>query len=197
MYKIEQNDESSISSIPIVKNDEMNNKVRCIDHMKKLYCKSLEEYNSKIKEQIDLKLPIILFGFSKGCIVLNQFCTELISPSIESSIELEPVTEFLIKIKHIFWLDGGHSGTVNSWITNEEIVQNIKKFQWSCYVYITPYQLRSQKFVAIQEYNKFIELLEKFNVNFKDMYYFKDQENVDYDLNLHFELLKHFDSKLN
>lgn len=180
----------------IVGNDEMMNKIRCIDHMKKLYFKSLEEYNSKKKDQIDQNLPIILFGFSKGCIVLNQFCAESSCSSIESSIEFKHTRQFLMQIKHIFWLDGGHSGTTNSWITNQEIIQFVKKFQWSCYVFITPYQLKSQKFVAVQEYKKFIELLETINVNIKNIYYFEEQENEDYDLNLHFELLKHFDSNL-
>lgn len=161
--------------------------------MKKLYFKSLSEYNLVHNDQIEEKLPIILCGFSKGCVVLNQFCAELssfIDPGFES------LKEFLTQIKHIFWLDGGHSGTSNSWITTEEIIQHIKKFEWSCYVYITPYQLKSQKIIAVQEYESFIALLKKINVNIKNIYYFQERENGEYDVNLHFELLKHFDSNL-
>ncbi|RNA32594.1 hypothetical protein BpHYR1_038721 [Brachionus plicatilis] len=165
-------DQSELNSMP-VQADAGTNKTSCIDHVKKLLFKSLSEYNSSTKkDQIDDKLPIILCGFSKGCVVLNQFCTEL-CPSIRPSTDYESVHEFLTQIKHIFWLDGGHSGTENSWIKSEEIVQSIKQFKWSCYVFVTPYQLKSQKLMAVQEYHTFIELLKKND----------DKENEDYDTN--------------
>ncbi len=81
------------------------------------------------------------------------------------------------------------------WITRHDVIKHIKEFNWSCYVYVTPYQIKSRKLWAIEEYNKFIDLLAKYNVNMKNIYYFEEKED-DFDINIHFEILKIFDSSL-
>lgn len=94
----------------------------------------------------------------------------------------------------MFWLDGGHSGQVNSWIVDEGIIRLIQGLNWACYV--TPYQMISRKIRAIEEYKKFTELLMKLNFNCKNVYYFKDKKEEDFDVCLHFKLLEHFDTAL-
>ncbi|CAF0715861.1 unnamed protein product [Brachionus calyciflorus] len=189
---LDQKEENSQSSIPEYN---FSNKLQCYEHIKALYVNSIKDFNSKEESKIDETLPIIICGFSKGCVVLNQLFTEL--ASIDSNLDQnEQNIDFLKSIKHIFWLDGGHSGSSNSWLTSEEAIKCIKNSNLSCYVYVTPYQMKSLKFWAIQEYETFMELLKKFDVTFKSIYYFKDQESEDYDVNLHFELLKYFDTNL-
>lgn len=81
------------------------------------------------------------------------------------------------------------------WITKNDVIEHIKEFNWSCYVYVTPYQIKSRKLWYIEEYNKFIDLLAKNNVNMKNVYYFENKEG-DFDIEIHFELLRIFDSSL-
>ncbi len=175
----------------------LNRKLRCWSHLHKVFTNSIEKYNNDLKEnesQIDATLPIILCAFSKGCVVLNQLCKEL--EDFEENIDVtEETRSFLKQIRHTIWLDGGHSGTKNSWITKEEIILIIKKLNWSCYVYVTPYQIKSPKYWAIEEYNKFVDLLKSSNVNMKHVYYFEEKED-DFDVDIHFEILKVFDSFL-
>jgi hypothetical protein len=55
--------------------------------------------------------------FSKGCVVLNQLCHELIylkklfcSNKINDQDNLKL---FFNQVKNVFWLDGGHNGGSN------------------------------------------------------------------------------------
>lgn len=199
--KLDFEDESSNSPIE----DEVTNKARSWEHLLKLYQNSISNYNNSLnpdENKLDPSLPIIYCAFSKGCVVLNQLCKELsiIKNLNESSFSQEDqssqLNDFLKQVKHLIWLDGGHSGTCDSWLTNEETIELIEKFNWACYVYVTPYQLKSRKFWAIEEYQKFIDILIKYKVKMKNIYYFQEKEDEDYDVNLHFELLKHFDTNL-
>lgn len=156
--------------------------------MKQLFQNSIELFNIEFNNEIDLNLPIILCGFSKGCIVLNQLCNEL-------ELITEPdLVDFRDKITHLIYLDGGHCGTSNAWITREEVVNLIKCLNWNCFVYITPYNMssRSIKLWAIKEYEIFIELLKKYNVNLVNKCYFADDEE-NFELNKHFEILNEFE----
>lgn len=200
--KLDDNDDSSISSISSDKNNNnsLASKERCWSHLMKIFDNSIQKFNSDLdinENKIDPDLPIILCAFSKGCIVLNQLCSELERISTETSNDLNEELElFKRRVNHLIWLDGGHSGSSNSWITNEEKVLNMRELNWCCYVYVTPYQMMSNKYWAINEYNKFISLLDQLKLCFKNKYYFKENENDDYDVNIHFEILNFFDTNL-
>ena len=175
-----------------------NKKLRCWNHLQKIYINSIEKYNNDLKDNqtpIDPNLPIILCAFSKGCVILNQLCKELQDFGENSELKEASTHSFLKQIHHSIWLDGGHSGTKNSWITKEEIVSLIKGLKWSCYVYVTPYQVKSPKYWAVEEYNTFVSLLKDSNVNMKHAYYFEEKEE-DFDVDIHFEILKAFDAFL-
>lgn len=69
---------------------------------------------------------LTLIGFSKGCVVLNQFLHEFHyykSFTPEDSNEMK----FISKIKDMYWLDGGHSGGKNTWITSTKILETLAK----------------------------------------------------------------------
>ncbi|KAG8262871.1 hypothetical protein J6590_045070 [Homalodisca vitripennis] len=72
------------------------------------------------------KTDIQLMGFSKGCVVLNQFIYEFhycktLTPEDDSMCQLIP------RIRHMFWLDGGHAGGKNTWITSRSLLETLTR----------------------------------------------------------------------
>lgn len=63
-----------------------------------------------------------MIGFSKGCVVLNQFLYEF--QHIKSSDD--ELKSFISKIESMYWLDGGHSGGKNTWITSRTVLECLK-----------------------------------------------------------------------
>ena len=171
-------------------------KIDCLKHLGKLYKNIIGEGMQSAGE-----LPIIVCGFSKGCIVLNEICKELLNSSL-FDVELK---DFISKLKHIMWLDGGHSGTFGAWITDRNIILNLLKLDVYLYVYTTPYQIsdNNPKKWAVKEHRIFLDLLGKCfteNYNYKAKLYYLNEANVDdeknYELEAHFKILKLFDCQL-
>lgn len=70
------------------------------------------------------QFDIILIGFSKGCVVLNQFIYEYhylktLTPDVSALM--------VSKIKDMYWLDGGHSGGKNTWITSRPLLETLTR----------------------------------------------------------------------
>ncbi|KAH7964756.1 hypothetical protein HPB49_001185 [Dermacentor silvarum] len=85
-----------------------------------------------------LELPLVLIGFSKGCIVLNQFLYAI------KALEVQPdddVIALVRRIKAMYWLDGGHSGGSNTWVTKEVILKSFRPCDIKVYIHVTPYQV--------------------------------------------------------
>jgi hypothetical protein len=198
-----EDDEKNRKKFKTIHNKEDN--LKCWFHFYKLFQNSIETFNSSLHEnenKIDFSLPIVLCSFSKGCIVINQLCNELVDLCelkdenlLAKEADFEALFTFAKQIRHVMWLDGGHSGSSNSWITKESVIDLIKHLNWSCYVYVTPYQVKSNKVWAVEEYNTFLDLLAKFEVKNKHKYYFDDKED-DYDIEIHFEILNEFEALL-
>lgn len=207
----ENDDESSNSSIstrPNMDSSVSSNRLRCWQHISKLTKNAIAECNRAASGTIDESLPIVVCGFSKGCVVLNQMCHELVEVSklteqaaAESNNnnnceETKSLGEFSARVKHLIWLDGGHSGSSNSWIVDERTIETIRRMHMACYVYVTPYQMKSTKTWAIDEYEKFVALLDKCHVSCRKIYYFQAREDDDFDVDLHFQILREFDTNL-
>lgn len=68
------------------------------------------------RESLNLdKANLALMGFSKGCVVLNQFIYEFhyyktLTPDDSTMMRL------VSRIKDMYWLDGGHGGGKNTWM---------------------------------------------------------------------------------
>ena len=67
-----------------------------------------------------------LMGFSKGCVVLNQFLHEIHYHQNLKERD-EEIAKFISRIKEMSWLDGGHSGQKDTWITDETILDSFVK----------------------------------------------------------------------
>lgn len=72
------------------------------------------------------KAHIRLVGFSKGCVVLNQFLYEF---HYLKTLTPDDVTMMGLvhRIKEMFWLDGGHAGGKNTWITSRALLETLTR----------------------------------------------------------------------
>ncbi|KAH8267993.1 hypothetical protein KR018_001270 [Drosophila ironensis] len=79
------------------------------------------------RENLNLdKSKLVLIGFSKGCVVLNQFIYEFhylktLTPDDSSMCRL------LSRITDMYWLDGGHGGQKNTWITSRSLLETLTR----------------------------------------------------------------------
>lgn len=69
---------------------------------------------------------LLLIGFSKGCVVLNQFLHEFHFYQNQKELNND-MGKFISRIKEIWWLDGGHPGKKDTWITDEKILESFIK----------------------------------------------------------------------
>ena len=129
--------------------------------------------------------PITIVGFSKGCVPLNQIMFEL------STANLPPeAASFSSKIKSVYWLDAGHNGRKDTWITNDFVLQKIVSTNIQLFIHVTPYQVKdlNRPWVG-KEKKKFIQKLKSFHANFIETEHHFDMPGS---LDLHFSILTEF-----
>lgn len=144
------------------------------------------------EEDATFDFQVILVGFSKGCVVLNQIIYELYELSMVSAEGDTPLNDFASRISDMYWLDGGHSGESNTWVTDEKFLDHLAKRVPSIRirVHVTPYQINDSTRPWIgKEQKKFVESLHSFGANIKDKVHFQDR---DPSLAFHFKLLERF-----
>ena len=129
--------------------------------------------------------PVCLIGFSKGCVVLNQLLYDL-----SELDENDKVFDFVKKVNKMIWLDGGHSGSSNTWLTNAALLRRPAALGVHFECHVTPYQINDQQRPWIgKEYLVFIENLRSANVSLTEKIHF---ENKMASLTNHFNILKDF-----
>ncbi|XP_052532363.1 mitochondrial protein C2orf69 homolog [Tympanuchus pallidicinctus] len=112
-----------------------------------------------------------LIGFSKGCVVLNQLLYELKEAKKDKN-----TNAFLKNIKAIYWLDGGHSGGSNTWVTYPEVLKELAQTGIEVHSHVTPYQVFDTMRSWIgREHEKFVQILEEFGVEINDQLHFADE----------------------
>lgn len=144
------------------------------------------------EEDPTYEFPVVLVGFSKGCVVLNQIIYELsmVSEGVDPRL-----TDFVSRISTMYWLDGGHSGESNTWITDEKCLYHLAKHVPSIRVHVTPYQIKDSSRPWIgREQKKFVEILRSLGAkDVKVKIHFQDR---DPSLAFHFKLLENFKGKV-
>lgn len=148
---------------------------------------------------------ITLVGFSKGCIVLNQFLHEVAwyTENLSTSEKYDPTRKaelktFIDSIQHIYWLDGGHSGQKDVWVRSKQILTPLKHGLWSkslkLHIHVTPYQMNDLIHPwKGEEEADFIAGLHQLDLNFSEKRHFEDDSNgQDNDFNREDYLAKHF-----
>ena len=129
--------------------------------------------------------PLIIMGFSKGCIVLNQLLYD--SKETEDDPEL---SAFVKKIKEFYWLDGGHSGGRDTWVKDEDVVRFLATVPVKVLVHVSPYQVKDPMRAWIgKEQRRFVKLLKQFGVDVRDKLHFDDESGS---IENHFRVLTVF-----
>ncbi len=114
----------------------------------------------------------ILVGFSKGCVVLNQLVRDLDS---------------LSGVEKFCWLDGGHAGDSDIWVTDERLLRRLAESVVDVDVRVTPYQVQDKRRPWVgKEEALFTKLLTKFGARLDRELFFAGQPA---DIGVHFEVL--------
>lgn len=164
-----------------------------LDHLRKLIMTMAEDIEKRtsptrhILSSALLELPIVLVGFSKGCVVLNQFLYAF--KALEQAPD-DDISAFVGRIVEMTWLDGGHSGGRNTWVTKEVILKALVQLDIKVNVHVTPYQIRcaSRPWIGKEE-KLFTETLRRLGMDVVRQVHYDD---VMPSLELHFQLLEDF-----
>ncbi|XP_059134271.1 mitochondrial protein C2orf69 homolog [Peromyscus eremicus] len=118
-------------------------------------CENLEE-SAGSSAQLSLNAAsFTLVGFSKGCVVLNQLLFELKEAKKDKNLDT-----FIKSIRTMYWLDGGHSGGSNTWVTYPEVLKEFAQTGITVHTHVTPYQVHDPMRSWIgKEHKKFVQIL--------------------------------------
>lgn len=149
----------------------------------------------RISKEAMFSLPLILIGFSKGCVVLNQLVHELgkyvhLQEEAQGTSNIEQLRSFVHQIKAIYWLDAGHSGEKEAWVTDDHLLDHLAALGAKVRVHVTPHQVKCPARPWIGEEEKaFVTKLKKRGVDVEDTLHFGDDERS---LEKHFRVLDAF-----
>lgn len=163
---------------------------------------SQEEPTSERRESCR---DLILIGFSKGCVVLNQLSTELHHRAVATD-QSERVCCFRERIREMYWLDGGHSGGRNTWITSKPILKTLAELQEvTMHVHVTPYQVEDQRRPWIRKEERiFTDTLGRYGATLNRFLHFSEEgvernaestvstADTTIDISMHFNVLNVF-----
>ncbi|KAI5944664.1 mitochondrial protein C2orf69 homolog [Manis javanica] len=123
-----------------------------------------------------------LIGFSKGCVVLNQLLFELKEAKKDENIDA-----FIKSIRTMYWLDGGHSGGSNTWVTYPEVLKEFAQTGIIVHTHVTPYQVCDPMRSWIgKEHKKFVEILGDFGMQVTSQIHFaKDTPSIENHFRVH------------
>uniref|UniRef100_I3MFQ3 Chromosome 2 open reading frame 69 n=1 Tax=Ictidomys tridecemlineatus TaxID=43179 RepID=I3MFQ3_ICTTR len=123
-----------------------------------------------------------LIGFSKGCVVLNQLLFELKEAKKDKNID-----GFIKSIRTMYWLDGGHSGGSNTWVTYPEVLKEFAQTGIIVHTHVTPYQVRDPMRSWIgKEHKKFVQILEDFGMQVTSQIHFaKEAPSIENHFRVH------------
>ncbi|XP_062595317.1 mitochondrial protein C2orf69 homolog [Saccostrea cucullata] len=131
--------------------------------------------------------PISLVGFSKGCVVLNQIMFEMFSCAKIEDIKVKDIVD---RLTSVYWLDSGHVGERDAWLTDDAVLSAMVHKGLQIYAHVTPYQVRDslRKWIGKEE-KKFVEKIKKLNGNITEGRHFFDEPGS---IENHFKILKVF-----
>ncbi|XP_017765188.1 PREDICTED: UPF0565 protein C2orf69 homolog [Eufriesea mexicana] len=129
---------------------------------------------------------LTLVGFSKGCVVLNQLLHEFhyYQNKLEPDID---INHFINLIESMWWLDGGHAGSKDTWIIEKSILESFAKLRIEVHVHVTPYQVQDphRRWIGEEE-SHFCNILKNIGVPINRTLHFADKPRS---LQHHFNVL--------
>lgn len=128
---------------------------------------------------------LTLVGFSKGCVVLNQMVYEL------SGARADPrLSHFIKRITDMYWLDGGHPGGSETWVTDKQVLKEFASSGVSIHAHVTPYEVCDPMRAWVgREYRYFIKTLEEFGACPSKKLHFEDEPPS---IENHFRVIQEF-----
>ncbi|XP_028249075.1 mitochondrial protein C2orf69 homolog [Parambassis ranga] len=161
-------------------------------HLRALLSHGMEQANlpSPLQPQggadsIPPGFSLTLVGFSKGCVVLNQMVYEL--PGARADPQMSP---FLKRISDMFWLDGGHPGGSETWVTDKQVLKELAASGVSIHAHVTPYEVCDPMRAWVgREHGHFIKTLEEFGACPSKKLHFKDEPPS---IENHFRVIQEF-----
>ncbi|KAI5628542.1 UPF0565 protein C2orf69-like, partial [Silurus asotus] len=114
---------------------------------------------------------LILVAFSKGCVVLNQMVHELASSRTDPELR-----EFLECVSDMYWLDGGHPGTGDTWVTDKQALAELASSGVAVHAHVTPYEVCDPARAWVgREHRCFVKTLEQLGARITKKLHFKDE----------------------
>ncbi|XP_077584375.1 mitochondrial protein C2orf69 homolog [Stigmatopora nigra] len=128
---------------------------------------------------------LTLVGFSKGCVVLNQVLYELDGAKADPSLG-----DFAGSISDIFWLDGGHPGGSETWVTDQKLLGHLAASGIRVHAHVTPYEVRDPMRAWVgREHESFVKTLEELGACLHRKVHFEDQPPS---IENHFKVIQEF-----
>ncbi|XP_023015367.2 mitochondrial protein C2orf69 homolog isoform X1 [Leptinotarsa decemlineata] len=141
----------------------------------------------KVDQNAFSNYELKLIGFSKGCVVLNQFLHEFHYYKASNSVTTSGI---IAKIKDMYWLDGGHGGSSKTWMTTRSLLETLADLGINIHVHVTPYQMEDKRRPWMKkEENIFSRTLRELGAPISHKTHFS---GVEPDLDTHFNVLKVF-----
>ncbi|KAF6738725.1 UPF0565 protein C2orf69-like [Oryzias melastigma] len=121
-------------------------------------------------DSIPTDFSLILVGFSKGCVVLNQMVYELPGALLDPRM-----SAFIKHISDMYWLDGGHPGGSETWVTDKQVLKELAASRVSVHAHVTPYEVCDPMRAWMgREHRRFIKTLEEFGACPSNKLHFED-----------------------
>nr|XP_020462198.1 UPF0565 protein C2orf69 homolog [Monopterus albus]XP_020462199.1 UPF0565 protein C2orf69 homolog [Monopterus albus] len=128
---------------------------------------------------------LMLVGFSKGCVVLNQMVYEL--GGARADPQMAP---FIKCIAAMYWLDGGHPGGGETWVTDKQVLKELAASRVSIHAHVTPYEVCDPMRAWVgREHRYFIKTLEEFGACPSKKLHFEDEPPS---IENHFRVIQEF-----
>ncbi|XP_067459047.1 mitochondrial protein C2orf69 homolog [Thunnus thynnus] len=128
---------------------------------------------------------LTLVGFSKGCVVLNQMVYELAGARADPQM-----SHFVKTISDMFWLDGGHPGGSETWVTDKQVLKELAASGVSVHAHVTPYEVCDPMRAWVgREHGHFIKTLEEFGASPQQQLHFEDEPPS---IENHFRVIQEF-----
>uniref|UniRef100_A0A665WL04 Chromosome 2 open reading frame 69 n=1 Tax=Echeneis naucrates TaxID=173247 RepID=A0A665WL04_ECHNA len=136
-------------------------------------------------DSIPSGFSLTLVGFSKGCVVLNQMVYELGGARADPQI-----SPFIKCISSMYWLDGGHPGGSETWVTDKLVLKELAASGVSVHAHVTPYEVCDPMRAWVgREHGQFIKTLEEFGACPSKKLHFEDEPPS---IDNHFRVIQEF-----
>ncbi|KAL0964048.1 hypothetical protein UPYG_G00317600 [Umbra pygmaea] len=138
-----------------------------------------------VRDTVSPGFTLVVVGFSKGCVVLNQMVYELAMARSDPELGL-----FVECLSDIYWLDGGHPGGSETWVTDKRALGELAASRIAVHAHVTPYEVRDPMRAWVgREHGRFIKKLKELGACLSQKLHFEDEPAS---IENHFRIIQDF-----